>query len=77
MDENDVKKIMAFIKENPYPFYEFITDLMLSKPKEWSHMGDMELKFHYLTMNSEYGYSNQNYMKEIYEDIDDVELIKK
>ena len=76
MDEKDVKKIKAFVKKNPYPSYDFITDLILNKAKEWKHMGDMELKFHYLMMNSEYGYSNHNYMKEVYENIDDVELIK-
>ena len=36
----------------------------------------MEFKFHCLMMNFEYGYSNHNHVKEIYEHIDDVELIK-
>ena len=76
MDEKDVKKIKASVKKNPYPSYDFITDLILNKAKEWKQRGDMELKFHYLMMNSEYGYYNHNYMKEIYENIDDVELIK-
>ena len=77
MDEKDVKKIKAFVKKNPYPSYDFITDLMLSKAKKYKNVGDMEFKFHYLLMNSEYGYSNHKYMKEIYENIDDIELIKK
>ena len=70
MDEKVVKKIQAFVKKNPYPTYE------LSKAEKCKHMGDMEFKFHDLMMNSEYGYSNQSYMKEIYENIDDIELIK-
>ena len=76
MDEKDVKKIKAFVKKNPYPSYEFVTDLILSKADKCKHRGDMEFKLHYLMMNSEYGYSNHNYMKEIYENIDDIELIK-
>ena len=42
MDEKDVKKIKAFVKKNPYPSYDFITDLMLSKAKKYKNMGDME-----------------------------------
>ena len=49
---------------------------MLSKAEKCKHRGDMEFKFHYLMINSEYGYSNHSYMKEIYEHIDDVELIE-
>ena len=75
MDETTVKKIQAFVKKNPYPSYEFITDLLLSKAKTCKNMGDVEFKLHYLMMNSEYGYSNHNYMKEIYENIDDVGLL--
>ena len=77
MDKNDVKKITAFVKKNPYPSYEFITDLILSKADKCKHRGDMEFTFHYLMINSEYGYSKHNYRKEIYENIDDIELMKK
>ena len=52
---------------------EFITDLILSKAEKCKQSGDMEFKFHYLMINSEYGHSNHNYIKEIYENIDDVE----
>ena len=72
-----MKKIKASVKKNPYPSYAFITELMLSKAEKWKHRGNMEFKFHYLMMNSEYGYANQNYIKEIYENIDDAELTKK
>ena len=50
---------------------------MLGKADVCKRKGDMEMTFHYLMMNSEYGYDNHNYMKEIYENIEDVELIKK
>ena len=50
---------------------------MLGKADFCKRKGDMELKFHYLMMNSKYGYDNPNYMEEIYENTDDVELIKK
>ena len=77
MDSETIKKIKAFVKKSPYPVYEVIRDLMLGKADFCKRKGDMELKFHYLMMNSKYGYDNHNYMKEIYENIDDVELIKK
>ena len=77
MDEKDVKKIKAFVKKNSYPPYEIIKDSMLHKAQQWKNKGDMELKFHYLMMNSEYRYENHKYLQEIYENIDDVELIKK
>ena len=77
MDEKDVKKIKAFVKKNSYPPYEIMKDSMLHKAQQWKNKGDMELKFHYLMMNSEYRYENHKYLKEIYENIDDVELIKK
>ena len=77
MDEKDVKKIKAFVKKNSYPPYEIMKDSMLHKAQKWKNKADMELKFHYLMMNSEYRYENYKYLQEIYENIDDVELIKK
>ena len=69
MDEKDVKKIKAFVKKNSYPPYEIMKDSMLHKAQKWKNKGDM--------MNSEYRYENHKYLQEIYENIDDVELIKK
>ena len=77
MESKTIEKIKKFVKKNPYPIYEVIRDLMLGKADVCKRKGDMEMKFHYLMMNSEYGYDNHKYMKEIYENIDDVELIKK
>ena len=37
----------------------------------------MEFKFHYLMMNSEYGHRNHNLLKEIYENIEDEELVRR
>ena len=78
MDDKDVKKITAFVKKTLIRLMssEFITDLILSKAEKCKQSGDMEFKFHYLMINSEYGHSNHNYIKEIYENIDDVELVK-
>ena len=76
MESKTIEKIKKFVKKNPYPIYEVIRDLMLGKADVCKRKGDMEMKFHYLMMNSEYGYDNHKYMKEIYENIDDVELIK-
>ena len=53
------------MKSNPYPSYDLITDLMLSKAEKWKHRGDMEFKFHYLVMNSEYGHASHNYIKNL------------
>ena len=72
-----MKKIKAFVKKNSYPPYEIMKDSMLHKAQQWKNKGDMELKFHYLMMNSEYRYESHKYLQEIYENIDDVELIKK
>ena len=77
MDEKDVKKIKAFVKKNSYPPCEIMKDSMLHKAQKWKNEGDMELKFHYLMMNFEYRYENHKYLQEMYENIDDVELIKK
>ena len=77
MEDSIIKKIKAFVKKNPYPSYEFIENMLLSKAKEWKEKGDMELKFHYLMVNSEYGQNNHNAMKKIYENIEDKELVRR
>ena len=77
MEEKVIKKIKTFTKKNAYPSYEFVENMLLSKAKKWKDKGEMELKFHYLMMNSEYGHNNHNLMKEIYENIENEELIKR
>ena len=77
MDAKTLKKIKTFIKKNPFPSYGFIENMLLEKANKWKQRGDMELKLHYLMINSEYGKHNHNKLKEIYENIENDELIKK
>ena len=56
---------MNFIKENPYPDYNFIEYDLLLKQKQS------------LEQYAEYGEINHDLMKEIYENIFDKDLIKK
>ena len=56
---------MNFIKENPYPDYNFIESDLLLKQKQS------------LEQYAEYGEINHDLMKEIYENILDKDLIKK
>ena len=77
MEDKTLKKIKAFVKKSPFPFYEFVRNMLLEKANTWKQKGDMELKFHYLWMNFEYGKYNHKKLKEIYEDIENDELIKK
>ena len=60
MESKITEKIKKFVKKSPYPIYEVIRDLMLGKADFCKRKGDMEMKFHYLMMNSEYGYGNHN-----------------
>ena len=77
MQDKTLKKIKTFVKKNPFPSYEFVENMLLEKAKEWKQKGEMELKLHYLSMNSEYGKHNHNKLKEIYENIENDELIKR
>ena len=77
MEDKALKKVKAFVKKNPFPSYEFIGNMLLEKANRWKQQGGMELKFHYLWMNSEYGKYNHKKLKEIYEDIENDEFIKK
>ena len=73
MEDKTLKKI----KKNPFPSYELVENMLLEKANKWNQQGGMKLKFHYLWMNSEYGKYNHKKLKEIYEDIENDELIKK
>ena len=77
MDEKTIQKIKLFVKKNPYPSYELVEKMLLRKAQDWKDKGDMELKSHYLMMNSEYGHNNHNAMKNIYENIENEELIRR
>ena len=65
MEDKTLKKIKTFVKKNPFPSYEFIENMLLEKGNKWKQKGDMELKYHYLMINSEYGKHNHNKLKEI------------
>ena len=77
MESKTNGKIKKFVKKNPYPSYDFVGDMILSKAKKWKDEGVMEFKFHYLMMNSEYGLNNHNLLKEIYENIEGEELVRR
>ena len=77
MESKTIGKINKFVKKSPYPIYEVIRDLMLGKADFCNRKGDMKMKEHYLMMNFVYGDDKHKYMKKIYENINDVELIKK
>ena len=77
MESKTIEKIKKFVKKNPYPSYDFVEDMILSKAKKWKDEGVMEFKFHYLMMNSEYGHKNHRLLKEIYENIEDEELVRR
>ena len=63
--KRDRERLMNFIKENPYPDYNFIEYDLLLKQKQS------------LEQYAEYGEINHDLMKEIYENIFDKDLIKK
>ena len=63
--KRDRERLMNFIKENPYPDYNFVEYDLLLKQKQS------------LEQYAEYGEINHDLMKEIYENIFDKDLIKK
>ena len=58
MESKTIDKIMKFVKKISYPSYEFVENMILSKAKNCKDEGEMEFKFQYLMMNSEYGHNN-------------------
>ena len=70
MVEEARKKVTTFINENPYPSYDTIMHMLQDKFKDGN---DAE----YVCMRSEYGQENHEWMKQIYENISDEELIRK
>ena len=63
--KQDREKFLKFIKNNPYPSYDFVSnELILKKNRDFDQF-------------AEYGTQNHEYMKEIYENIFDSKLIKK
>ena len=77
MESKTIEQIKKFVTKAPYPSYNFVEDMILSKAKKWKDEGCMEFKFHYLMMNSEYGLNNHNLLKEIYENIEDEDLVRR
>ena len=77
MESKTIENIKKFVKKNPYPSYDFVENLILSRAKKFKDEGIMDFKFHYLMMNSEYGHRNHNLLKEIYDNIEDEELVRR
>ena len=46
MDSKIIENIKKFVKKNPYPSYDFVENLILSKAKKFKDEGFMEFKFH-------------------------------
>ena len=61
--ERDRKKFNKFIKDNPFPSYDFIVNDIILKNKEYDQF-------------AEYGTPNHEWMKEIYENIFDDDIVK-
>ena len=72
--EKTVKKVKSFIKNNPYPKYEEIIETLNSIARA---VPIDNLKQEVFNMISEYGRENHKWMKEIYENIMDEEVIKE
>ena len=58
--EQDRKIILRFIKDNPYPSYKQVVDIIKN---------DKTMEEIYLDMIAEYGEQNHQWIKEIYENI--------
>ena len=66
--QKDINKMKKFIKNNPYPEYDKVIDIIKK---------DQILGKDFMDMNSEYGTHNHQWMKEIYENIMDKEVVKQ
>ena len=77
MEVKTLKQVQTFVKKNPFPSYEFVENMLLKKAKRWNEKGDRKHKHHYLSMYYEYEHDNHEKLKEIYENIEKDELIKK
>ena len=72
--ENVIDKVKSFVKNNPYPNYEEVMELLLTHARETK---SAYARRETLNMISEYGKHNHEWMKEIYENIMDEKLIKE
>ena len=78
MDTDKAKKIVKkFIKNNPYPEYNDIVKMLTKNFNECRESNDREFAIHYLNLFSEYGTPNDEWMKEIYENITDEKINKR
>ena len=66
--EQDRKIILSFIKDNPYPSYKQVIEIIRN---------DKAMKDIYPDMFAEYGEQNHQRIKEIYENIMKEELVKR
>ena len=66
--QKDVKKMKKFIENNPYPEYDKVIDIIRK---------DKIFRKEFMDMSSEYGTHNHQWMKEIYENIMDKEIVKQ
>ena len=66
--EQDRKIILRFMKDNPYPSYKQVIDIIKN---------DRAIEGIYLDVFAEYGQQNHQWVKEIYENIMEEELVKQ
>ena len=66
--QEDILKAKKFIENNPYPKYDKVINIMKN---------DGILKNDFMDMFSEYGTPNHEWMKEIYENILDKNIVRK
>ena len=64
--QKDTKKMKKFIENNPYPEYDKVIDIIRK---------DKIFRKEFMDMSSEYGTHNHQWMKEIYENIMDKEIV--
>ena len=77
MDTDKANKIVKkFIQNNTYPEYNDVVKMLTKNFNEYRERGDKEFAIHYLNLFSEYGQPNHEWMKEIYENITNEEIIK-
>ena len=72
--EETIKTVKTFIKNNPYPKYEKVVETLISIARA---VPIANLKQEVFNMISEYGRENHEWMKEIYENIMDEKVIRE
>ena len=77
MVADNKKAVLNFIRKNPYPKYDDVVKMLMKNFNEYRQSDyDKDFAIHYLNLYSEYGTPNHDWMKEIYENIMNEDIIK-